>query len=210
MTFLQHLQSAPVGSVLVTYGDGSQPSGISGRLLRLAYNGIRKHQRALYPDSPRTDGTHIQIKVSTRGGVGSWVSATVPRVIETYDPVGNSRKARLYTYGHSFSHSAQAALAHTARIHVGQKYDTLQLLGIATAEQQWIPKFMRHWLGTRLQLPGRKEVCSTLAHRALLAGWEVDSFMGIPRPLGEQDPFDTCPADFEHHPTFQLIAETNP
>jgi len=207
MNLTTHLSSCPIGSILVTYGDGTQLSGISGQLLNLAYSGIRKHQRALYPDSPKTDGTHIQIKVSHRGLMGTWVSATVPRVVEIYDPVGKSQKVRLYRYSPGFSQSARAALAHTARLHIGQKYDTLQLLGIATAEQKWIPKVLRHWLGTRLQLPGCKEVCSTLAHKALLAAWEVDGFMGIPRPLGNQDPFDTCPADFEHHETFTLITE---
>lgn len=205
--FHLQLKLAPIGAILVTYGDGPLPKGMSGKLLRLAYRGIRKHQRALYPDSPRVNGTHIQIKVGNDGPMGSWVSATVPRVVEIFDPIGHSKTARLYAYSMPFDKFEQRWIAEHAREYVGRPYDTLQLVGIALGEQKWVPKFMRNWLGERIQLPGRKEVCSTLAHRALLAGWQQSFHSTRDRPLGDRDPHDTCPADFENHPTFKLLAE---
>lgn len=210
MNFAQSLQSAPVGAVLISYGDGHMPTGPKGKLLQIAYNGIRKHQRALYPHSSKVDGIHVQIKVSHQGLHGTWVSAEFPTVTLEETPFESHRKYRLYAYVWEFNPPAEQKLRDYAMSMVGKPYDTLQLVGIAASEQKWIPKFMRNWLGERLQLPGRKEVCSTLAHRALLAAWEMDSRVNLPRPLGDRDPFDCCPADFENHSaTFHLLAKLN-
>lgn len=202
------LKLAPLGSILVTYGDNpDQPSGLQGWLLRRAYAGIRQHQRALFHDH-KSDGVHIQIKVGTPGFYGQWVSATIPRVVEHYNPIGTNQKYRLYHFHRPLPEAATEALVAYARFMVGQPYDTLQLVGIAASEQKWIPKFMRNWLGERLQLPGRKEVCSTLAARAyeaahIVAKWQDPDF---PPPL-TVDPFDCTPAHFEHSPNFILAHE---
>lgn len=229
ITFQDRLAAAPIGAILVSYGDGAPPKGITGKLLQTAYDGIRRHQRALYPGSPRADGVHIQIKIAHGGLAGQWVSAEVPKVKEHDKPVEPGRKYRLYRYVCEFPYAAIPPLQDYARALVGRPYDLLQLVGIAAGQQKWIPKFMRRWLSTRLQLPGRKEVCSTLAHRALLAAWEAAQNLpalpngpfgangqgraqtapqAFPRPLEGIDPFDACPADFEHSPSFHLIAES--
>ena len=95
------------------------------------------------------------------------------------------------------------------------RLDRLQLIGIAAHEQKWIPKFLRKWLGFRLQKPGMLEVCSTLAIKALLEAWARlildDGLSEAPMPLEDinRDSFDVCPADFEHSVTMKLLAEIN-
>lgn len=206
--FESALRLAPLGSVLISYGDGDKPSGLKGWLVKLGYDGIRKHQRALWPKSNKTDGVHVQIKVSSTGLMGSWVSAEVPRVIEHFNPAPDldRRKYRLYAYKFGWLPESEDALIEYARWMVGKDYDLLQLIGIATAEQKWIPKFARHWIGTRMQLPGRKEVCSTLAARALEAARRLAG--DLPKPV-DVDPFDCTPAHFEHSPNMTLRAEIN-
>lgn len=226
--FRTALAAAPIGAILVSYGDGPRPKGLAGLALKIAYNGIRRHQRALFKNSDKTDGVHIQIKVSappavvglqTRNGedVGRWVSATVPTVELTSDPAPRSfaRKYRIYRYTKDLPPEAQQELVDYACSMVGKDYDTLQLIGIAAHEQKWIPKFLRKWLGFRLQKPGMLEVCSTLAIKALLEAWARlildDGLSKAPMPLEDinRDSFDVCPADFEHSVTMKLLAEIN-
>lgn len=206
---IQQLRDCPVGSILLTYGDGPKPGGLAGLALKAAYSGIRKHQEYEHPRGGFNDAVHVQIKVGFGGRAGLWVSATYPRVIETDYPVEFNQKARLYQYFADLSPEAEKALSRYARSMVGKKYDTLQLLGIATAAQRFLPRFFRSWLGHRLQLPGQLEVCSTLAHRALLKAWELDNHGQFYRPLGKLDAFDCYPAAFSYHDTFELIAEQN-
>ncbi len=179
--------------------------------MKTAYDGIRAHQKALYPDGI-WDGVHVQIKVEHGGRAGWWVSATVPRVEKVDWPLVEGRKGRLYEYNWPLPQIGIDALVKYANAQIGKKYDTLQLVGIAIHQQKWVPKFMRSWLGHRMQLPGMKEVCSTLAHKAHLAAFDASQFLPGPgaRPLGDRDPFDACPADFENHKrTFHLVAEVN-
>lgn len=205
----QQLLDAPIGAVIVSYGDGPKPRGLAGLALKAAYSAIRKHQRFEHPTSKRADGVHIIVKVGHGGRAGMWVSAEYPRVIETDSPIQPDRKYRLYRYAFDLTAPAEFELAGYARSMVGKKYDTLQLLGIATSAQRFLPLFFRRWLGRRLQIPGMLEVCSTLAHRAILKAWEVLGASFAVRPLGKADPFDVYPALFENHYTYELIGEQN-
>lgn len=217
--FKLSLSTAPIGAILISYGDGPNPRGLAGWAVRRAYNGIRRHQRALHPESAKTEGVHVQIKVSHKGGVGSWVSAEVPRVVETYNPAPGleHRKYRIYCYTEVWPVDARVALRDYALSMVGKTYDLLQLVGIAVHEQKWIPKFMRRWLGFRLQQPGMLEVCSTLTIKALLKAcddWSPPASAGGRKgglPLADLslDPFDVYPAAFEHSKTMLLLAEIN-
>lgn len=215
--FRTALAEAPEGAILVSYGDGPKPKGLAGLALGIAYNGIRRHQKALFPYSTKTDGVHIQIKVGYGGAVGKWVSATVPKVEETDNPAPDleHRKYRLYRYIEDLPAAARVALIDYARSMVGKDYDWLQLVGIATHEQKWIPKFLRKWLGFRLQKPGMLEVCSTLAIKSLLEGWARmildDGLSEAPMPLSDlgMDPFDIPPAAFEHSTTMRELAAIN-
>jgi len=205
---LQHLIDAPIGSILLTYGT-KLPGGLKGWLLKRAYNGIIKHQRALFPESKYVDAVHVQIKVGHGGRAGLWVSAEFPRVVETDMPIQPDTKARLYQYFANLDGAAEGVLAQYARSMVNKPYDYLQLIGIAAHEQKWIPKFMRKWLGFRIQKPGMLEVCSTMAAHALRKSVRSMGMSGHYIPLWPTDPFDVTPAHYENHVSFERIAEQN-